>query len=125
MKGLLTGALAKVVANAIGEVFLDATLTRDQEMLTTEPWGAGLTAQQSWTCKAIHEEWGASYRAAGLISAGDRKVLVLAATLCTTPAPGDRITIRSETFTVVSDKSGQPAVSSDPALAVWVLRARK
>lgn len=118
--------LPDIIGDALGDlVFLDATLTRE----TTEapdpatPWEPGAISTETYSCKAIHEEWGAYYLSGGLVNAGDRRVLVLASTLGTDPAPGDRITIRGETFTVVQPRAGQPAVSTDPAKAAWMLRA--
>ncbi len=72
----------------------------------------------------MEDEWGSYARQAGLVQAKDRKVLILAATLATTPQEGDMVTIRGMQFDVVSDNEGQPAVSSDPALATWTLRCR-
>jgi len=119
-------ALAGKIGKAFGGIFLDATLSRDGFTPDpAEPGEPGEITTATWPCKAIHEEWSTSYLAGGLVLAGERKVLVLAATLATEPKPGDRITIRGETFTVVPGASaGAPAVSTDPARATWTLRAR-
>ncbi|MGA0564167.1 head-tail joining protein [Ancylobacter sp. VNQ12] len=123
MVKMLDGGLAKILGKALAPIFFDATLSRDAPSAGPNAWTPGEPTTTSYPCKAIHEEWGASYRSGGLVLAGERKVLILAATLSVTPAPGDRITIRGETFTVATEGAGQPAVSSDPALATWVLRA--
>lgn len=116
--------LPAIIGKAMSPVFFPATLTRDVPAAGPNDWTPGESVPTDYSCRAIHEEWSASYLADGLVEAGERRVLVLASTLAVTPEPGDRITIRSETFTVVPAEGGQPAVSSDPALAVWVLRAR-
>ncbi len=121
----LSGSLAKTIGKAMAGIFLDAVLIRDvvSDPDPVTPWVPGSNTPVNYPCKAIHEDWSSSYLAGGLVNAGDRKVLVLASTLAVEPAPGDRITIRGETFTVVPQGSGQPAVSTDPARATWTLRA--
>lgn len=126
MAKLLEGGLAKIAGNALKGLFLDATLTREVSGTPdpTTPWVPGPPTTATYPCKAIEEEWGASYLADGLVLSGDRRILVLASTLRTEPAPGDRITIRGATFTIVPAGSGQPPVSTDPAKAAWVLRGK-
>ncbi len=126
MTSPLAGGLAKTIGRAMSGFFLDAVLTRTVYAAPDplEPWAPGDPTETTFACKAIHEEWSAYHRQGGLVLSGDRRVLVLASTLAVEPAPGDRITIRGETFTIVEQGSGQPAVSTDPAKATWVLRCR-
>lgn len=122
--GLLDGDLAALVGDALRDIFLDATLTRTP--MTGSAIDPTPGTPVSYPCKAIHEEWGRSYLTNGLVRSDDRKVLILSTTLGTEPEPGDKITIRGETFTVVpGDTAGAPAIATDPAKAAWVLRARK
>ncbi|SHG79656.1 hypothetical protein SAMN02745157_4856 [Kaistia soli DSM 19436] len=116
-----------LIADALGDDFLDAVLTRETVGAPdpATPWEPGAVTTTSYPCKAINDEWASSYLAGGLVNAGDCKVLVLASTLIVEPAPGDRITVRDETFTVVPEGRGQPAVSTDPAKATWTLRASR
>lgn len=123
MTSPLAGGLAKTIGRAMSPLFLDATLTRDG-VPTGSSYDPTPGAPQTWPCKAIEDEWSSFVRANGLVAAKDRKVLVLASTLMTEPAEGDRVTIRGVTLTVVADGEGQPAVKSDPALATWELRCR-
>ena len=123
MTSPLSGALAKTIGKAMSGIFLDATLTRDGSP-TGPPYDPTPGAPTDYPCKAIVDEWDAYYRQGGLVSKTDRKVLVLASTLAVAPLSGDRITIEGLTLTVVPNGSGQPAVSTDPATAVWTLRAR-
>lgn len=125
MSGLLDSELARMIAIDLGDEFLDATLIRKAAVAGTNAWTPGTPQEEEYSCKAMHDEWSASRVAGGLVEASDRKVMILAQTLSTTPVPGDKITIRYETFTIVSDGGGQPAVMTDPAQAVWTVRARK
>lgn len=124
MTSPLLSSLASTIGKSMAGLFLDATLVRDSLDLTT-PWAPTNATPTTYAVKAIHDEWGTTVLAGGLINAGERKVLVLASTLPIDPLPGDRITIRGETFTVVPAGAGQPPVSTDPAKAVWVLRCAK
>jgi hypothetical protein len=126
MPSLLEGALAAKIGKAFAGIFLDATLSRDSFASPNpeKPWEPGDPTTATYPCKAIHEEWGARFLAGGLVLAGERKVLILASTLATEPQPGDRITIRGETFIVAqAGSASQPPVSTDPAKATWTLRA--
>jgi hypothetical protein len=123
MTSPLLGSLATTIGKAMSGLFLDATLSRDTASAGGDPWNKPPPTTATYACKAIHEDWGVSYVAGGLVNEGDVKVLVLASTLTIEPLPGDRVTIRSKTFTVVPQGSGQPPVTTDPAKAVWTLRA--
>jgi len=123
MTSPLLGSLAATIGSAFRTLFLDATLDRDVAAAGGDAWNPAAPTAASYTCKAIHEEWGVTYVAGGMVNEGEVKVLVLATSLATEPLPGDRITIRGKTYTIVPKGSGQPPVSTDPAKAVWVLRA--
>ena len=114
-----------LISDALGDDFRDATLTRTTVTAGANPWDppAGSTTTD-YSCKALREEFGASWLAGGLVDATDVKILVLAATLPVTPEAGDRITIGSASWTVVPAGSGKPAVSTDPAGAIWELRCK-
>lgn len=116
-------AMPKQIAAGLSKHFRDAVLTRDGAP-GGDSWNPTDGDPQSFTCKAINSDWGAFYRANGLVTAADRMVLILAATLATEPREGDRIMIEGVTLTVVSSGEGAPAVSSDPAKATWTIRAR-
>lgn len=105
----------------MSSLFLNAIYTVDGAA-TGPAYDPTPGASTDYPCKAIFDEWGAYYRSAGLVSASDRKVLVLADTLPVTPVEGGRITIDGVTLTVASNGEGQPAVSTDPAKALWTLR---
>lgn len=123
MTSPLDGSLARTIGKAMSGLFLDAVLERDTPG-TGPAWDPGMPATASYPCKAINEDWGAFTRRGGLVSASDRKVLVLATSLAVSPQSADRITIQGVTLTVVGESDGAPAVSTDPATAVWTLRCR-
>lgn len=120
MASPLAGGLAKTIGKAMAGLFLPATLARDTAAPASpasDPWNPGGPTTATYPCRAIHEEYAERYRLEGLMQAGDRKVLILAASLTVEPKPGDRVTIRGETFTIA-------AVATDPAKACWECRAR-
>lgn len=116
--------LPEILADALGDDFREATLIRSTAADGDSPWNPGAPSEQRYPCRAIHDEWGALYRSDGLVTGKDWKILVLAATLAVEPQEGDRITLEGVTLTVVSEGGSQPAVTSDPANATWVLRCR-
>lgn len=129
MTSLLTGSLAKTIARAAGPIFLPAVLTRDVPAEQTSPayeeFDPPAPSAVTYTCKAIESEYSSGLRAQGLVGAQDVEVLILADTLPTTPQPGDRITIRGATRTIVpKDTAGKAAVTGDPARATWACRCR-
>ena len=115
MTSLLEGPLAKTIGKALTPLFYAATLTHQ-----TVTGGDGYdptTTTADYACKGIVDEYSAFDIANSLAQFNDRKILVLATSLSVTPKPDDTITIRGVTYRVVN-------VSTDPALAVWVLQGR-
>jgi hypothetical protein len=130
MTSPLEGALAKTIGAAFSGLFLDATLTRAATAAGPNAWTPGAVTTTVYACKAIHEAWSTGLLAQGLVEADDVKVLILASSIAIEPAPGDMITIRGEQFTIIiipagGGKAMKPAVSTDPAKAVWEIRARR
>lgn len=119
--------VAGIIADAAGDlVFKDATLTKTTQVAGTNPWDPpASTSTTAYTCKALRDTFGATWLAGGLVDAEDVKVLILADTLSVTPEAGDRITIGSDTWTIVPAGGGNAAVSTDPATACFECRARK
>lgn len=129
MTSPLESSLALSIGRGMSGLFLDCTLERDVDAPSSpspDPWDEGLKTTLTYSCKGIHEEYEVGWIAGGTVSAKDRRVLILASSLEVEPQPGDRITIRGETFTVVPpDTGGRVAVSTDPAKAVWDLRTSR
>ena len=123
MTSILQGALAATIGRAFANLFFPATLARDG-VASGPNFDPTFGPTLSWPCKAIFDEWGSFTLAQGLVSGTDRKVLILATSLATVPQGGDRITLDGATLEVYSGGEGQPGVSTDPAKAVWTLRAR-
>lgn len=127
MASPLAGPFARTVGRALAPTFLPATLTRVTTAVPDPetPWIPGAATSTTHSCRAIHDIWDATWLAGGLVAAGEVKIVILAATLAVEPEPGDTITIRGETFTIVPAGAGKPAVSTDPARATWECRARR
>ena len=123
--GLLDGDfLANVFADAFAWAYADAIYTADVPSGAGATYDPDLGTPVNYPCKAQRDEWSSYDRQGGLVSAVDWKVMVLRKTLAVEPREGGRITIGGVTLTIVSDGGGQPAVSSDPAGAAWILRCR-
>jgi hypothetical protein len=115
MTSPLSGSLARTIGAAFNTLFLDAMLTRDAPSTGGDPADPSSGAPQQpivKSCKAIVEGYSDYFKANNLVSASDRKVLILATSLSVRPKPEDRVTISGITFTL-------SAVSTDPAEAVW------
>ena len=121
----LAGSLAKTVGSAFKGLFLDATLARTTLAAGPNAWTPGSPTTTTYSCKAIHDTWGASWLSQGLVVADEVKLLILASSLAVDPDVGDVVTIRGEAFTISPNVGGKPAVSTDPAKAVWECRAKK
>lgn len=129
----LLGSLATTIGNALASTFLDATLTRDVAGVASDPADPPAPTQVSYSCKAIEQEYGAGLRGQGLVGATDIEVLILANSFkdssgvaaTVEPAPLDRITIRSNTVSIVGDNAqGMKPVRTDPARATWMCRCK-
>ncbi|MBX9823520.1 MAG: hypothetical protein K2Y27_00860 [Xanthobacteraceae bacterium] len=119
MTGLLDGELADGIGNAL----LDADLALDITLARTTPGGGPSydpdpSTVTTYPAKGFTDTFSESYLAGGLVEAGDVKIVIIATTLAIEPAPGDRATIKGETYTVVS-------VSADPARALFDLQGRR
>lgn len=117
--------LAGIISRAASGVFFDGSLARDARAAGTNDWTPGSTTVTDYACKALVDTWSAYHVTSGLVAAADAKILVLASTLSVEPVVGDRITVRGQTYTIVSDGGSRAAVETDPATAVWVCRGRK
>ena len=119
--------VAGILADVAGDlVFKDATLTKTTVTAGSTAYDPpASTSTTAYTCKALRDTSGATWLSGGLVDAEDVKVLILADTLSVTPEAGDRITIGSDTWTIVPAGGGKAAVDVDPANACWECRARK
>lgn len=122
----LAGSLARAVGKAMGSVLLPVTLSRSTEGYydpATMTYVPGETA--TFTGKGMIEDFDSmslqratAYADGSLIQPGDRKVLVMAHGLGTTPEPTDEVTVNGEgPFAVQS-------VTTDPAGATFSLIVR-
>ncbi len=125
MSSPLLGSLAKQINAGMKGLFLDAVLSRVAPG-SGPSYDPGQGAEADYPCKAIFDSWSAGSIAGGLVASNDRKVLILAQSLPAGVAPmeGDRIALRGLTLRIVTEGGSLPAVSTDPAEAVWTVRAR-
>ncbi len=118
MTSPLAGSLAKQAGAALKGLMLPAVLTRTSQGAYDPITDTYPTTTTDYPCRGMVEAYSTYTEAARQLQPQDRKVLILAATLATTPALNDRVTIRGETFTV-------GRVDTDPAQATWVLQGSR
>ncbi|MBI2239622.1 MAG: hypothetical protein HYU59_02335 [Magnetospirillum gryphiswaldense] len=118
MASPLQGGIAKTIGKALAGVMYPVTLSRVTEGYYDPDTGTVVPGETlTFPAKGMVEDWGAYYKAEGLVQAGDRKVLILAASLAVPPALGDTVTADGQSWLVI-------AVQSDPAKAAWTLQVR-
>ena len=100
--------LPSIIFDALGStVFFDAVLTRNATV---------------YPCKAIFDKNGEFY-GGGSVGVSEVTILILATSLALSPQPGDLIALQGRTVIVFSGNDKVPAVSTDPAKAVWTVMA--
>jgi hypothetical protein len=125
---LLTGDIKNIIGAAFNDLFRSAVIERDTQ-ITTNPaspdadaqdWAPEVTGTTTYTCKAIYETYSKYMMANNMVQANDRKIMILAASLSTNPAIGDRIILDSLTFVIPAGGK----IEIDPAGAVWEVQGR-
>lgn len=126
---LLTTDIKNIIGDALNDLFRSATIERDTLSTTAPPaspdldvqdWAPEVTSTTTYTCKAIYENYSKYMLANNLVQANDRKIMILATSLVTTPEIGDRIILDSLTFVI--PPGGK--IDIDPAGAVWNVQGR-
>lgn len=118
---ILDGDIADTIADALTnaglplDVVLSRTVPGEPDPET--PWIPGTPVTTNYTCKGWADRFTEEWEAGTTILAGDVRIFILATTLDVTPQPGDVVTVRGDSRTIIS-------VSTDPALASWDLQAR-
>jgi hypothetical protein len=113
--------LAKTINGALGNIFLDATLTRNVVPSTPsyDPADPPAPVPTNYACKAIRDSYSIRDMQGGsLILQGDVKILILAESLAVVPQKRDIITIQGSSFVVID-------FGTDPATAVWTIQGRR
>ena len=116
------------VNKAFTGIFFSAVLTR-QTSEGGDGWNPGVGDEVTYNCRALVSSWGQQELAGGLVTGNERKVLILAHSLLTQPQNGDEIEMQDgpfagEKYKISDAPTGtQPAVKTDPAKAVWIVRA--
>lgn len=117
MASPLSGSLQRSIGTAMRGLFIDAVLVKDVVPASPayDPADPPAAVPASYACKAVVQSYSDHFRASGIVTARDRKVLILAYGLDAEPAPQDRVTVSGITFTLSE-------VTTDPANAVWECR---
>lgn len=115
MTSPLAGSLAKQVAAGLKSVMLPAVLTRTVQGGYDPITDSYPTTTTDYACRGMVEAFSTYTESARSLQPSDRKVMILTATLNTTPALNDKVTIQGATFTV-------QRVDTDPAQATWTLQ---
>lgn len=114
---LLTGGIAKMVAGATKTVTYPLTLHRVLKHESDEAWEKTVTTNFDYPCLGMVGQYKESFVDGTRIQAGDKKCLIIANSLDTTPRPGDFITAQGKRYSVVD-------VGRDPATATWTVQVR-
>jgi hypothetical protein len=116
---ILEGELAATIADALIEADLPLaiTLTRTTAGSGGDPWNPPTGTTTTYQCSGFTDSYRDAERVGTLIEATDRKVIVIGATLLTTPEVSDTVNIQGEPLNVMS-------VLTDPARALWELQCR-
>jgi len=124
MASPLESTIRTSIYNGMKGLFLDATLVRDVAG-AGDAYDPGAPTQSSYTCKAIREYFAAG-RTPPMVNGATVKITILQLSLSVTPQPGDRITITSQggPYSIVPQSDAGPAVTADPANAIWECQAK-
>lgn len=121
MDSILDGSLADDIAAALDSAGVPyaITITRDVPQDSPDPADPLPPVSTDFPCTGWVDAYKAEDLANSLILASDTKIIVVATTLTmpSPPVPGDRVTAKGATYSVID-------VSSDPALATYTLQAR-
>lgn len=108
--------LPATIGAAFFSTFKAASLLRDVPGTITDPADPPPPTTTVFACRALVETYAERYRLDGTVKANDRRLMILASTLATTPKPADRVTVAGATYTISE-------VATDPATAVWACKA--
>lgn len=110
----------QIVSDALDGQLKTATLTRENKGTYDAPTDtySGASADSTFTTEGIVESYSDRLISEGVVQQNDRKILLIAKKLGTTPKAGDTITIESVDHTIV----GVP--ERDPASATWIVQGR-
>lgn len=113
------------IAEQIADALTSAGLPLDVTLVRTTPgtpdpetpWIPAPPVVTNHACKGWRDRFSNEYEASSSILAGDVRIFILATTLDVTPQPGDVVTVRGDSRTIIS-------VSTDPAASCWDMQAR-
>lgn len=118
MASLLDGKIAKLVASGLKAANIPYALTLTRTVPGNgPPHNPGSPTTQTYAAQGFVDDYRADQRDGTIVMQNDRKIVVLAQTIRTTPVPLDKITARGIQYTVIS-------VQADPALATFTCQVR-
>lgn len=118
------------VPGIIGRVMRDRVFRSAILHMPGETTGSGVDPTQGeptpHNCQALEDSWSTFSLSSGLVAQAERKIMILAASIPgIEPVEGATITMHDgKVFSFVSEGGSGPAVTTDPAKAIWVCRGR-
>lgn len=109
--------LPDVIAEALDEVFRNATLKVPGAQVSDGQGGYISGPPVEYPCKALVDDYSDFRRSALGIPSNDRKIIILAASVAVSPAVGHAIRAVGRDWQIVS-------LSRDPAAATWECQGR-
>jgi hypothetical protein len=118
MVSILEGELAEIIGDALIDADIPFAITVTRSTPGDGPaYDPGPPTLTDHACQGFVDTYAAQYIDDTIILAGDVKIVIVAKTLDIEPVPGDTVTARDKTYSVIN-------VSADPALALYELQAR-
>lgn len=112
--GLLDGVIRQVIGAGLKGIMLDLTLTQTTGDSYTPGTGLSGGTSTDYACKGFVDDEIGTYQESGLVTSGNRVVILLQTECAATPTEGDKLTARGVQSTIES-------VRQDPAQATWIL----
>lgn len=113
--------IAKTVNQAMGKGLLPATLIKVTAGTRATPTGGTNPTAQNFPARGIISDYTDREKAGTEVKVGERKILLLGASLPAgiVPEPGDKVTIEGRTYRIVDD-----GVTRDAASAAYRCRGK-
>lgn len=109
--------LPDVIAEALDDVFRDAVLLIPGSQISDGQGGFKPGPAVEYPCKALVDDYSDMRRTTAGIPGNDRKIIILAASVATSPAVGHAIRADGRDWQIIS-------LSRDPAAATWECQGR-
>lgn len=118
---ILDGSFAAEVATALDDAAIPYDLTLTRLVVPSsppfDPWDPPSPVPVEYPARGFLDEAKADWLPGSLVEAGDVRIVIIASSLEITPAPGDVVEAKGQSYTAVS-------VQADPAGATWQVQGR-